>query len=115
MNLEERNWAIAIHLSILVNYLIPPAGLIAVIVYWFVLIPKFPVLKHHVKEALNFQISMWLFGIIGTVVSFLTFGILGFIIYPALIIITIVLSILAASKSSKGEDYVYPLSVRFIA
>jgi len=41
-----------------------------------------PVVKENAKEAINFFFNIWFWGIIIGVISFLTFGLLGFILIP---------------------------------
>ena len=72
----------------------------------------------HAKEALNFQISMFIY-IVGllilTVFTFIIF--IGFIFYFLIILVAIygfVISIIAAVKASGGEMFRYPLCIRFI-
>lgn len=63
------------------------------------------------KNYLNFLISY----IIWTVVSLvLMLIIVGFVLLPVLAILNLVFTIIAIVKASNGEDYLPPLSIRFI-
>lgn len=63
---------------------------------------------HHVKESLNFGITMMLAAII------LVISIIGLLLVWILPIIWVVFRIVAAVRASQGEFYKYPLTIRFI-
>jgi uncharacterized Tic20 family protein len=48
------------------------------------------------------------------IAGILIFFIVGLFMIPALMILNIVYTIIAAIKASKGTSYSYPLSIRFI-
>jgi uncharacterized Tic20 family protein len=63
------------------------------------------------KEALNFQITIF----IATIVSFaLVFVAIGFALLPVLFIGNIVFCIIAGIAASKGQAYRYPITLRLI-
>lgn len=68
-----------------------------------------PWLGRHTKEALNFQIMLFLGYIIGGV---LTIVLVGFVIIAALWLYSIIAAIMASMAASRGENYRYPLNVR---
>jgi uncharacterized protein len=72
---------------------------------------EYPFVNEQGKEALNFQISVLIYGIIS---AFLCLIIIGFLLLLALGIFQIVMIIIASVKASNGEDYRYPLTIRFI-
>lgn len=63
---------------------------------------------HHVKESLNFGITMALITVV------LAISIIGWVILWAVPILWVVLRIVAAVRASQGEFYKYPLTIRFI-
>ena len=64
------------------------------------------------KEVLNFQIS---YSIYTGVSIALCFVLVGFVTLPPLVLITwIVCMVLAAVRTSNGEFYRYPLTIRFL-
>ena len=69
---------------------------------------KGPFVTHHVKESLNFGITMFLWLII------LAVSIVGWIIIWAVPLVYVVLRIVAAVQASQGVFYKYPLTIRFI-
>lgn len=62
-------------------------------------------------EALNFQITIALGWIIAMMLSMI---LIGFILYPVLLIGNLVFCILAAVSASKGQAYRYPLTLRLV-
>lgn len=70
-----------------------------------------PSAKRHATEALNWQISMVLY----MIASFmLIFFIVGFLLLFAIGIMDLVFCIIAAIKAAQGEDWKYPLTIRFV-
>lgn len=63
------------------------------------------------REALNFQITLLLAYIACWILAFI---LIGFVFMGVLWLANIILSILAAVATSKGEDYRYPLALRLI-
>ncbi|WP_315818231.1 DUF4870 domain-containing protein [Paraflavitalea speifideaquila] len=65
----------------------------------------------HAKESLNFQISLFIYGIICAILIFVIIGI--FLIW-ALGIFATVLIIVATIRASEGKLYRYPFCIRLI-
>ncbi|HEG44437.1 MAG TPA: DUF4870 domain-containing protein [Phycisphaerales bacterium] len=63
------------------------------------------------KEALNFQITILLASIVG---GLLTVVCIGGLLLIAVTVVDLVFSIMACVKSSKGEDYRYPVALRLV-
>ena len=68
-------------------------------------------LAENAREALNFQITLWLWYIVCFVLSFVLIGLFMFWLVA---VANLVLSIIAAVKASNGVVYRYPLTVRLI-
>lgn len=64
------------------------------------------------KESLNFQISMLLYDVIAGILCIVLIGIP---ILIALWVLNTVLVIIASVKTSNGEFYRYPLTIRFLS
>lgn len=98
--------AIVAHLGgVFLSWLVPLAT--------FLMFPEArnPWLGRHNKEALNFQITLF----IGYLVSsLLTVVLIGFVMLFALWIYSLVGAIMASMAASRGEDYRYPWSIRLI-
>ncbi|MEI7771007.1 MAG: DUF4870 domain-containing protein [Chloroflexales bacterium] len=108
---DERNTAMACHLVSFLGYLIPFADLIATIVIWSSKKDQSAFVREHGAEALNYQISFYIYALISLV---LTFVLIGFLMLAALTIFDITVTIIAAVKASNGERYRYPLTIRFV-
>jgi uncharacterized Tic20 family protein len=116
-NKEARNWAVGAHLSALVAVWLGFGFLGPLIVY---LIKKddHPYIRQQAAEALNFNLSVFIYAIVGGVIFVILLVLLvGILLIPFVIAAAIgwlVLVILAATKASKGEPYRYPLTIRFV-
>jgi uncharacterized protein len=118
---DVRNWGLAAHLSAYLGAWVALAFL-GPLVIWLIKRDDHPFIEHHAKEALNFNISFLLYGIIAGVIAIpvglLTLGI-GLIPIAiaglALVVVWLVFPILAAIKAANGEGYRYPLTIRFIS
>ena len=109
---DARMWAMFCHLGGLAVFTgIPFASIIAPLIIWLLKRDSSPYVDEHGKEALNFQISMAIYGI---VVFVLCFVIIGFLLIPVLFIADLVFMIMAAIKANDGQSYQYPLTIRFV-
>ena len=95
-------------LSIAVHLLAIPFEFFAPVIGYFVLKGKGPFISHHVKESLNFGITMLL------VVVVLAISIVGWLLLWLPPIYWTVFRIYAAYQASQGEFYRYPLTIRFV-
>ena len=78
---------------------------------------EFPSVDEHGKEALNFQLSMFIYLLVGGGAIVLSFFCLGFFLIPILIVIgfaALVLAIIAGVKANDGILYRYPFTLRLI-
>jgi len=109
---DTRMWAMFCHLSGLALVLpIPFANVIAPLALWLIKRESSPYIDEHGKEALNFQISMTIYGVVAILLCFL---LIGFLILPALFIADVILMILAAVKANDGLPYRYPMTIRLV-
>ncbi|MGH8902942.1 MAG: DUF4870 domain-containing protein [Egibacteraceae bacterium] len=105
-----RNWALGAHLSALIGAWVALA-FVGPLVVWLIKRDEHPFIATHAREALNFNLSVLLYGVMAWVLSLLLIGI------PLLIgigIAWLVLTIVATVKASKGQGYRYPLTIRFV-
>ena len=108
---EERNWAMAANLGSFAAAwfglgLLAPLG---------VLLYKgggSPFVRRHSIESLNFQINALIWTLVCVVLWLVLIGILLLLMYAVFYVICVVL---AAVRASAGEDYRYPLTIRFIS
>ncbi len=73
---NARTWGLFLHLSQLLNFMVPIAGIIVPIVIWQLKKNEFPELDAHGKIVLNWMISALIYAAVGTI---LTFFIVGFL------------------------------------
>ncbi len=138
---KENNNAFLIHISALTGYFFPLGGVIAPLIFWQVKKDESAFLDEQGKEAVNFNLSYYLYTfILGLafipffIRSFFSafsnmdhmhnnfhfdmpsmFGFIGGISLIGLLgLIRFVLIILASIKANNGEDYKYPCTIKFI-
>lgn len=73
--------------------------------------------EDHAREAVNFQLSMLIYGAIGVLLLIVTLGIGFLIVIPvaiALWFIRLIVGIVASVAASRGEYYRYPLCLRLL-
>ena len=102
---DQRLWATLTHISTLI------VGFVGPLVAYLVLKDRSPFLKESTTEALNFSITV---SIAALVSSVLTIAFVGYVLLPVVYIGALVLCVLAAVASNKGEVYHYPLSLRLV-
>jgi len=85
--------------------------IIAPLAMWLIKRADSPEIDATGKEVLNFQIS---YSIYTAVSILLCFVLVGFAILPIVLVIWLVCMILAAVKTSNGETYRYPFTIRFL-
>ena len=75
-----------------------------------------PVVKENAKEAINFHFNIWLYGVLIGVLTFLTLGLLGFILYPIYFLVHWGLSVLAIYQTLSNPDqaFRYPFIFRLL-
>lgn len=109
---QDRTWAMFCHLTALSACIgIPFGNIIGPLVIWLIKKDEITIVDEHGKESLNFQISLSIYSIIS---FFLCFVFIGFLLLPAVLIVGLVFVIIATIKANKGEQYRYPLTIRFI-
>ncbi len=102
---DARMWAMFCHLLGLFTCFIGP------LIIWLIKKDEDPFIDDQGKEALNFQITVAIAGIVSAV---LTVVCVGFFLGIAVSIADLVFSIVASVKANSGQAYRYPVSIRFI-
>ena len=109
---DVRMWGMFCHISALVGLLGNGFGFIlGPLIVWLAKREEHPFIDDQGKEALNFQITMFLAFVIS---FFLCFVMVGFFLLPILVVLEIALPIVGALKANNGEYYRYPLTMRLI-
>lgn len=123
------------HLAAFASFIVPFGNIIGPLVVWQIK-KENPYVAQHGKESLNFQISLWLYALVLTVVFVLIFlsdfmagvetmqpGRLPAVFFAMgpLVVITIALAIfnivaviVASLRANNGRAFRYPLSIRFV-
>ncbi|WP_202872709.1 DUF4870 domain-containing protein [Kribbella soli] len=113
---EERTWAMVAHIGVLIAAWLA-MGFLCPLIVWLVFRDRSDFVRRHAVESLNFQISLLIYSALSAVLIFITFG-LGVLIVVPLVVIgaiaALVVIILATVAASSGNDYRYPLTIRFI-
>lgn len=109
---DQRNWAVLCHLSALLGCVAWGIGIIlGPVIVWLLKKDSMPFVDDQGKEAINFQITVFLAGLVCTA---LIWVLIGIPLLVALSIADLVLIIIAAIKASEGVAYRYPFSLRLI-
>lgn len=109
---DARMWAMFCHLAALAGLVVPVVGcIVGPLVVWQIKKEEFPFVDKQGKEAVNFQISMLIYGIVA---GLLCFACVGVVLLPAVVIFDFIFMLIAAVKANDGYHYRYPLSIRFI-
>ncbi len=112
INKDACMWAMICHLAGLAGIVIPFVGnIVAPLVVWQIKKDDFPFVDEQGKEAVNFQISMTIYGLISAVLTFIC---VGFFLLAAVVIVDLIFLLIAAVKANNGHHYRYPLTIRFI-
>lgn len=94
-------------------------GFLGPLILWLVKKDSSPFVNHHGKEALNFQITVFLASICCAAVAVVLMVVMiGFIFIPVLLLISIgalVMKILACVSAQRGEWHRYPMCIKFIS
>jgi uncharacterized Tic20 family protein len=108
---EEKQWAMFAHLSALLGFLIPLGSIVAPLVIWQMKKNEMPFVDDQGKEAVNFQITVF---IAVVVAALLCIVLIGFLLLPIIGIGALILIIMAGLKANNGEAYRYPFALRLI-
>ena len=117
---EERTWALAAHIgSLLAAYV--ALGFLAPLIVMLLKGESSPFVRRHAVESLNFQVSLLIYAFVGLVLGFFivigSLGVGALVVVPAAFVlaaVVLVLIVVATVRASNGEDFRYPLTLRFI-
>jgi len=113
---DSRGWAMGAHLSALFGLVtgLPFIGPLVV----YLAKKDDPYVRSQAAEALNFNLSITLYGfVLGVVTFILLFVFIGILLIPLLFVLAVVWIVfvcVGAAAGSRGEDYRYPLTIRFL-
>lgn len=103
---DDRNLAMVAHLLGIVS------SFIGALIIWLIKKDESPFIAQEAKEALNFQITLFIGHVIAGAMMFV---LIGFLLFPLLWIINVIFSIMGAMAASKGQGYRYPFAIRLVS
>ena len=103
---DARGWSVAAHLLPLVGVYILGALFI-----WLIKRDEDPFVEFNSREALNFQLSMLIYGLVS---ALLVIVLIGIVLILAVGVFSFVMVIVAAVRAANGELYRYPLTMRMV-
>lgn len=109
---NEKSWATVIHLSAFAIFVVPfIGGILAPLIIWLIKRNDSPFLDVQGKEAINFNISVVLYGLVSAALMAL---VVGFFMLAAVVVFWFLFVIVAANKAYRGVLYKYPFSLRLV-
>jgi uncharacterized protein len=108
---EERNWAMAAHLSSILGVWAFFLGAIGPLVVLLAKGDRSPFIRSQAVEALNFNISVLIYSVVGWV---LVLVLIGIPLLGALFVFWLLFTLVATVKVSNGQPYRYPLTIRLV-
>lgn len=87
-------------------------GFLGPLIIWVTKGKEDPFVEQHAKEALNFQISMFIYL---SVASLLILVLVGLVLVPILLILDIVFIVMETMKAGRKEASRYPMCIRLIS
>jgi|ERR671921_1334069 uncharacterized Tic20 family protein len=109
---DENTWSVLAHLSVFLNLVTGFLGPVAALVIWLMYRDRSPRVSFHALQSLWYQVAWVVILAVGwTVAGLLTIILVGFLLFPVMIVLTFVPFVhmgYAAYKVSQGVDYRYP-------
>jgi uncharacterized Tic20 family protein len=113
-------WQVLSHASAFIQVIGIPS-LVGPLIIWLMKRDDAAV-EPHARAALNFQLSLLIYFIVGSILAFLfAVTVIGLVVAVplviallALVILELVFALLASLAASRGELYLYPLSLNLI-
>ncbi len=117
---DQQTWRVLAHASAFIQFVGVPS-VVGPLVVWLIRRDD-PVVEPHARDALNFQLSILIYFVAGIVVAFLAaITIVGLVITGLIVILLLILvvlelvfALLGTLAASRGERYVYPMSLELI-
>ncbi|MDR1610201.1 MAG: DUF4870 domain-containing protein [Candidatus Symbiothrix sp.] len=109
--MSENSYLALMHISQLGGYILPGLGFFAPLILWMLNKDKNARVNAAGKEIINFIVSMIIYAVISAVLCII---LVGFLLLGLIAILQIACAIIAAIKANNGDDYVYPMTIRFI-
>ena len=115
---DSRPWAVAAHLSAFVGAFAALFGVVVgPLVIWLLRRDIDPFAAENAREALNFNLSVLLYGFALAMLTLVTFGLGVIVTLPAMFLLAaawIVLSLAGALRAWNDGVFRYPFTIRFV-
>lgn len=109
---DERKWAAIAHLAGLAGIIIPMGGsVLGPLIVWYMKKDTMPFVADQAREALNFQLTVFIASCAGLLLIFIGIGL------PLLLLLFVadlVLIWVATFNASEGVAYRYPVNLRVV-
>ncbi|WP_414637004.1 DUF4870 domain-containing protein [Arenimonas sp.] len=99
------------HLASLAGLIIPLGNIVGPLVVWLIKKDTMPFVDDQGKEALNFNITVFIAALVSGVLTLVLIGILMLLVVG---LGWLILTIIAALKANEGTAYRYPFTLRLI-
>ena len=117
---SDRQWAAGAHAAalaaaLLTSWVACVAGAVAALAVWMLVRDKSEFAAAHAKEAVNFNLSMFIYAAIAVVLVIFTLGLGLIVALPMWVVLAlswIVCTLIAAYKAYDGQAYRYPVTIR---
>jgi uncharacterized Tic20 family protein len=109
---DDRNIAVAAHLSLLSGLVLGPFAFLLPLAFWFSNKDRSAYRADHCTEALNVGITG---GLVTVALGFLWWLIIPLILGGVWLIVAFIGMIRAASAANKNEYFRYPMTIRFLS
>ena len=109
---DERMWGMLCHLAALAGFVVPFGNILGPLVVWLIKKEEFDFVADQGKEALNFQITVAIAGLI--CIPFMPLFGLGILMSIVVVIAALVLTVKAAIKANEGVAYRYPYALKLV-
>jgi uncharacterized protein len=109
---DENTWSVLAHLSVFLNIFTGFLGPVAALVIWLMYKDRSPRVSFHALQSALYQVAWIVILAVGwSVAGLLTIILIGFLLFPLMIVLTVVPFVhmaYAAYKVNQGVDYRYP-------
>ncbi len=117
---DQQTWRVLAHASAFIQFIGIPS-VVGPLIVWLMR-REDPVVEPHARAALNFQLSLLIYFVVGTIAAVIAVVTIIGIPLAVLIIIFLVLllflellfALLATLAASKGQLYSYPMSIELV-
>ena len=110
LGMTPSTYAMVMHLSQYATYIVPLAGVIIPIGMWLYGRDQNEFVNEHGQNLMNFLVSYFIYGVIAGILCFV---VVGFVLLPILVLVTLILPIFGAIAASKSQNYRYPFTIKF--